>query len=76
MWLANVLLVFGWPAVKHNTECACDNVLLLCAHVMQCPIPVCRQYNNIYAVLAWHQAPPLLVIKCASGIGRGPGLMS
>ena len=48
MWLANILVVFGRPAVKRNTECARDNVLLLCAHVMQCPITVCRQYN-IYA---------------------------
>ena len=45
MWLANVLVVFGRPAVKRNTECARDNVLLLCAHVMQCPLPVRRQYN-------------------------------
>ena len=48
MWLANILVVFGRPAVKHNMECARDNVLMLCAHVMQCPITVCRQYN-IYA---------------------------
>ena len=33
MWLANVLVVFEWPAVKRNTECAHDNVLLLCTHV-------------------------------------------
>ena len=35
MWLANVLVVFGRPAVKRNAECRRDNVLLLCAHVMQ-----------------------------------------
>ena len=42
MWLANVLVVFGQPAVTRNTECARDNLLLLCAHVMQLvcnPIP-------------------------------------
>ena len=47
MRLANVLVVFGRPAVKRSTECARDNVLLLCAHVIQCLIPVYRQ-NNIY----------------------------
>ena len=52
MWLANVLVVFGQPAVKCNTECTRNNVLLLCAHVMQCPIPVRRQYN-IYNVGLW-----------------------
>ena len=34
MWLANVLVTFWRPAVKCNTECARDNLLLPCAHVM------------------------------------------
>ena len=32
MWLANVLVIFGWPAVKRNVVCAHDNVLLLSTH--------------------------------------------
>ena len=51
MWLANVLIVFGRPAVKRNTECARDNVLLLCPYVMQCPIPVRRpRIGNIISM--------------------------
>ena len=46
-WLRLANVLFGRPAVKRNMECARDNVLLLCTHVIQCLIPVYRQ-NNIY----------------------------
>ena len=71
MWLANALVVLGQPAVKRNTECARDNVLLLCGHVMQCPISVRRQYN-IYDILLivcmttpsiWQQCMPSSLLR-------------